>query len=69
MVWFKQFLLIFFIIIDLYVINGLPGEIQFINVKEQKKLGTFKIASRHNSVKVDDIEPNPVEINHVNKSF
>ena len=45
--------------------NGLPGDIQYIDVIPNKKVSSFKVVRRHLTAKVGDINPDPLEVTNV----
>lgn len=45
--------------------SGLPGEIQFVDPLENKKLASFKVVRRHLTTKVGDIDPDPLAVSNV----
>jgi len=57
--------LICFLFEDIHVMNGLPGDLQFVDVLQNKKISSFKVVRRHLTTKVGDINPDPLEVTHV----
>ena len=49
--------------------NGLPGDLQFVDVLQNKKISSFKVVRRHLTTKVGDIDPDPLEVTHVEIIF
>ena len=53
------------LILDVMAMSGLPGEIQFVDPLENKKLASFKVVRRHLTTKVGDIDPDPLAVSNV----
>jgi len=51
------------------VMNGLPGEIQFVDPLENKKVASFKVIRRHLTTKVGEIDPDPLTVTNVKKKI
>lgn len=45
--------------------NGLPGEIQFVDLLNNKKIANFKAIRRHHTLDVGEINPDPLEVTNV----
>lgn len=45
--------------------NGFPGDIQFIDCLQNKKIASFKVVRRHLTTSVGDINTDPLEVTKV----